>query len=285
MRSGAPSPACWPTCARPRSRAPAAARRDRATTCGSTPLRSRSISAAASSTRARTCSTSGWSAPRWSITPSARGSLTAASPSPPRTTRSRLRGLQARARGCDRPLGRPRASRTCGGSSSARTSASPRRRAPTSTRNCYEEFQRHVLGFIDPDAIRPMPLVLDGGNGMAGPMAGPLLDRLGITGKRLYFEPNGAVPRPRAQPAAGGEPPADHRPVRSEGAELGIAWDGDADRCFFIDDTGEFVPGDFLTALLAESMLEQEPGAHDPLRRARQPRRPATSSAPRAAAR
>ncbi len=55
-------------------------------------------------------------------------------------------------------------------------------------------------------------------------------------------------------------------------ADLGIAWDGDGDRCFFIDDEGAFVDGDFLTALLAESMLEKQPGATDPVRRAREPR-------------
>ena len=127
-------------------------------------------------------------------------------------------------------------------------------------RNCYEEFHRHVLGFIDPDAVRPIPVVLDGGNGMAGPMAGPLLDRLGIAGKRLYFEPNGQFPGHEPNPLLEENRRLIIDTVRSEGAELGIAWDGDADRCFFIDDTGEFVPGDFLTALLAESMLEREPG-------------------------
>ena len=69
----------------------------------------------------------------------------------------------------------------------------------------------------------------------------------------------------------------------AEGADLGIAWDGDADRCFFIDDTGEFVDGDFLTALLAESILAKHPGRDDPLRRARQRARCGTrSSAPAA---
>ena len=72
--------------------------------------------------------------------------------------------------------------------------------------------------------------------------------------------------------------------VRAEGADLGIAWDGDADRCFFIDDRGEFVDGDFLTALLAERVLGKAARRDDPLRRPRQPRRPghgrASSAAP-----
>ena len=79
---------------------------------------------------------------------------------------------------------------------------------------------------------------------------------------QTYWTPGRQVPRPRAEPAAAREPRASSsRRSSSEGAELGIAWDGDADRCFFIDDTGQFVDGDFLTALLAESILEKEPGA------------------------
>ncbi len=97
---------------------------------------------------------------------------------------------------------------------------------------------------------------------MAGPMVGPLLERLGLDLVKAYWTPDGELPRPRAQPAAAREPRV-HHGARSyaQGADLGIAWDGDADRCFFIDETGAFVDGDFLTALLAESMLAQEPQA------------------------
>jgi phosphomannomutase len=125
----------------------------------------------------------------------------------------------------------------------------------------YEEFQAHVLGFIDASAIRPMKVVLDGGNGMAGPMIGPILDRFPITGVRLYLEPNGEFPDHEPNPLLEENRKLIIDTVLQEGAELGIAWDGDADRCFFIDDQGEFVPGDFLTALLAESILAREPGA------------------------
>jgi phosphomannomutase len=125
----------------------------------------------------------------------------------------------------------------------------------------YEPFRAHVLGFIDPQAIRPMDAGLDGGNGMAGPMIGPILDGFPISGKRLYFEPNGEFPGHEPNPLLEENRKLIIDTVLAEGAELGIAWDGDADRCFFIDDTGEFVPGDFLTALLAESILEKHPGA------------------------
>jgi phosphomannomutase len=125
----------------------------------------------------------------------------------------------------------------------------------------YEPFQRHVLGFIDPAVIRPMELVLDGGNGMAGPMIGPIIDSFPTTEERLYFAPNGEFPGHEPNPLLPENRKLIIDTVLERSAELGIAWDGDADRCFFIDDQGEFVPGDFLTALLAEAILAKEPGA------------------------
>ena len=106
-----------------------------------------------------------------------------------------------------------------------------------------------------------MKVVLDGGNGMAGPMAGPLLDRLPIEQVRTYWTPDGSFPDHEPNPLLPENRTFIVKKVLSEGAELGIAWDGDADRCFFIDDCGRFVDGDFLTALLAESVLEKDPGA------------------------
>ena len=139
--------------------------------------------------------------------------------------------------------------------------------APADPRGGYEredvaaEFQAATAAFVDFDAIRPMKVVLDGGNGMAGPMVGPLLDRLPLDQVQTYWTPDGNFPDHEPNPLL----PENRRfvveKVLSEGAELGIAWDGDADRCFFIDDTGQFVDGDFLTALLAESILAKEPEA------------------------
>jgi phosphomannomutase len=125
----------------------------------------------------------------------------------------------------------------------------------------YEPFQRDALAWIDLDAVRPRKVVLDGGNGMAGPMAGPLLDRLPIEQVRTYWAPDGEFPDHEPNPLLEENRRFIVEKVRAEGAELGIAWDGDADRCFFIDGTGRFVDGDFLTALLAKSILEREPGA------------------------
>jgi phosphomannomutase len=126
----------------------------------------------------------------------------------------------------------------------------------------YGEFQDAALRFIDPSAIRPLKVVLDGGNGMAGPMVGPILERLeGLELVPTYWEPDGEFPDHEPNPLLPENREFVIRRVREEGADLGIAWDGDADRCFFIDETGEFVAGDFLTALLAESILQKRPGA------------------------
>jgi len=139
--------------------------------------------------------------------------------------------------------------------------AEPAGKGSVEHEDVYEAFQGHVSKFIDPEAIRPMKVVLDGGNGMAGPMIGPLLDSFPITGERLYFEPNGDFPGHEPNPLLPQNRQLIMDTVLERQAELGIAWDGDADRCFFIDDRGEFVPGDFLTALLAEAMLVKDPGA------------------------
>jgi phosphomannomutase len=125
----------------------------------------------------------------------------------------------------------------------------------------YDEFHETALGFIDPDVVKPLRVVVDGGNGMAGPMVGPLLRRLGLDLIELYFEPDGNLPDHEPNPLLPENRELIMREVTSHRADLGIAWDGDADRCFFIDDRGEFVEGDFLTALLAESVLEKHPEA------------------------
>jgi phosphomannomutase len=124
----------------------------------------------------------------------------------------------------------------------------------------YADFQAAALRFIDPEQVKPLRVVVDGGNGMAGPMAGPLLERLGLDLVTAYWEPDGEFPDHEPNPLLPENREFIMRKVVEEGADLGIAWDGDADRCFFIDDTGRFVDGDFLTALLAESLLRKSPG-------------------------
>jgi len=124
----------------------------------------------------------------------------------------------------------------------------------------YEEFQRAVLQFVDPAVVKPLRVVVDGGSGMAGPMVGPLLRELGLDLVETSWTPDGDFPDHEPNPLLPENRDLIMRRVVAEGADLGIAWDGDADRCFFIDDGGSFVDGDFLTALLADSMLRKEPG-------------------------
>jgi phosphomannomutase len=122
-------------------------------------------------------------------------------------------------------------------------------------------FQEAVTAFIDPARVKPLKVVLDGGNGMAGPMVGPVLDRFGLDLVKTFWTPDGNFPGHEPNPLLEENRQFIIDKVRSEGADLGIAWDGDADRCFFFDDTGAFVDGDFLTAILAEHLLKASPGA------------------------
>jgi phosphomannomutase len=125
----------------------------------------------------------------------------------------------------------------------------------------YDGFKDEVLKFIDTGQVKPTHVMVDGGNGMAGPMVGPVLDELPLEREELYWEPNGEFPDHEPNPLLEENRKLIIGKVLETHADLGIAWDGDADRCFFIDDKGVFVDGDFLTALLAESVLAKEPGA------------------------
>ena len=125
----------------------------------------------------------------------------------------------------------------------------------------YPLFVERVLSFIDASAVRPLRVVVDAANGMAGRMLPPLLDHLPVDAVRCFFEPDGSFPNHEPNPLLPENREFIVRKVTEERSDVGIAFDGDADRCFFVDETGEFVPGDFVTALLAELMLEKEPGA------------------------
>jgi phosphomannomutase len=125
----------------------------------------------------------------------------------------------------------------------------------------WPAFVERVLSFVDTSAVRPLRVVIDAANGMAGAMLPPVLDRLPVDAVTCYFEPDGTFPNHEPNPLLPENREFIVRKTLEEGADLGVAFDGDADRCFFVDDTGKFVPGDFATALLAESVLAKEPGA------------------------
>jgi phosphomannomutase len=125
----------------------------------------------------------------------------------------------------------------------------------------WSEFRELALSFIEPGELRPGRIVVDGGNGMAGPMVGPILRGLGLDLVEMYFEPDGEFPDHEPNPLLEENRRMIVERVRAEEADLGIAWDGDADRCFFVDEAGRFCDGDFVCALLARIALEKEPGA------------------------
>ncbi|MFL5843957.1 MAG: phosphomannomutase/phosphoglucomutase [Solirubrobacteraceae bacterium] len=122
-----------------------------------------------------------------------------------------------------------------------------------------EGFRERALSFIDADNVKPMKVVVDGGNGMAGEMVGPLLAQLPIELIETFWAPDGNCPGHEPNPLLPENRQFIIDKVLETGADLGIAWDGDADRCFFIDDKGRFVDGDFLTAILAEHLLVKQP--------------------------
>jgi phosphomannomutase len=138
---------------------------------------------------------------------------------------------------------------------------------PTDTSGQIEQYDiwpayvERVLSFVDTGAIKPLRVVIDAANGMAGTMLPPVLERLPIETVRCYFEPDGSFPNHEPNPLLPENREFIVAKTLEEGADLGVAFDGDADRCFFVDDTGTFVPGDFVTALFAESVLAKEPGA------------------------
>ena len=126
----------------------------------------------------------------------------------------------------------------------------------------WEQYVTRVLSFVDPAAIAPLKVVIDAANGMAGVMLPPVLERLPrLEVVRYFFEPDGTFPNHEPNPLLPENRAFIVSKTLEEQADFGVAFDGDADRCFFVDDSGEFVPGDFVTALFAESVLEKEPGA------------------------
>ena len=128
------------------------------------------------------------------------------------------------------------------------------------TQEMLDAYVERVMSFIDPSVIRPFNVVLDAGSGMAGLVAPRLFDRLPCKTTRLCFEVDGTFPNHEANPLIEENRRDIVERVIADKADIGIAWDGDADRCFFIDGSGEFIAGDFITALLAEAALLKSPG-------------------------
>src|SRR5262245_20919847 len=124
-----------------------------------------------------------------------------------------------------------------------------------------DEYAQHCLSFIDRSVVPPLRVVLDPGNGMGALGASAIFDHLPVETIRMYFDLDGTFPNHPPDPLEEANRREIMARVTEEKADLGIAWDGDADRCFFVDDTGAFVPGDFVTALLGEAFCRKVPGA------------------------
>jgi len=133
--------------------------------------------------------------------------------------------------------------------------------ATRSTDDLYPSYVRHLRGFVDVGAFLPLRVVMDAANGVAGKLAPLVFDDTPLRTAPMYFEVDGTFPNHEPNPLLEANSREIRERVVTEHADLGIAWDGDADRCFFIDEDGEFVPGDFVTALLAEALLVTHPGA------------------------
>ena len=128
-------------------------------------------------------------------------------------------------------------------------------------RDLYPAFVEHLHGLVDVAAFRPYKVVMDAANGVAGKLAPLVFAGTPLDCVEMYFEVDGTFPNHSPNPLLEENSREIRARVVAEQADLGIAWDGDADRCFFIDEAGEFVPGDFVTALLAEALLHKNPGA------------------------
>ncbi|NOS87082.1 MAG: phosphomannomutase [Methylococcaceae bacterium] len=135
-----------------------------------------------------------------------------------------------------------------------------------------ESYIRHLLGYIDPGALRPLKIVVNAGNGAAGHVLDGLEEALQKTGAAIEFvkvhhEPDGHFPHGIPNPLLPENRESTVAAILAQGADVGIAWDGDFDRCFLFDETGRFIEGYYIVGLLAEAFLKQHPGAkivHDP---------------------
>ena len=140
-------------------------------------------------------------------------------------------------------------------------------RGSTTTADIHEAYTQHILGYVDRDSLKPLKVVVNAGNGGAGPTIDRLEPYLPFEFTKIHHDPDGRFPHGIPNPLLQDNRQATAEAVVRTGADAGIAWDGDFDRCFFFDETGGFIEGYYIVGLLAEKVLARNPGAkivHDP---------------------
>jgi phosphomannomutase/phosphomannomutase/phosphoglucomutase len=128
-------------------------------------------------------------------------------------------------------------------------------------------FREHLLSYVDSSTLKPMKVVVNAGNGCAGPVIDLLETHLPFEFIKVHHEPDGSFPNGIPNPLLPENRDGTAEAVRRHGADVGIAWDGDFDRCFLFDEKGGFIEGYYIVGLLAEALLTSNPGAriiHDP---------------------
>ncbi|HEY0973758.1 MAG TPA: phosphomannomutase [Solimonas sp.] len=143
----------------------------------------------------------------------------------------------------------------------------PKGPAPMRAVSFRESYVQHLLGYVDRATLKPLRIVVNAGNGVAGPVIDALEPHLPFTLIKLHHEPNGDFPNGIPNPLLPENRGVTADAVRAQGADFGVAWDGDFDRCFLFDERGEFVEGYYIVGLLAAALLAREAGGrviHDP---------------------
>ena len=145
--------------------------------------------------------------------------------------------------------------------------ARPARRGRITARDIMNDYIAHLQGYIDPERLSPLKIVVNAGNGCAGPIVDQLEPQLPLQFIKLQHEPDGKFPNGVPNPMIEEKREVTIDAIVEHGAALGIAWDGDFDRCFFFDENGRFIEGYYIVGLLAQAFLAKTPGStivHDP---------------------
>ncbi|MEN8189075.1 MAG: phosphomannomutase [Thermodesulfobacteriota bacterium] len=140
-------------------------------------------------------------------------------------------------------------------------------RGRVTTATTKDDYISHLLSYVKTDGLKPLKLVVNSGNGCAGPVVDLLEAHLPFSFVRMFHEPDGTFPNGVPNPLLPEKRAETGRMVRESGADLGIGWDGDFDRCFFWDENGRFIEGYYIVGLLATALLKDHPGSrilHDP---------------------